>query len=77
MARLARATLGPGSSVDWEGLSRSYDAIRDLIAETVPGFVDFNRRVREPRGFFLPNTARALDFTASVAELGSRVSACP
>jgi molybdopterin-dependent oxidoreductase alpha subunit len=64
VARLARATLGPGSSVDWEGLSRNYDAIRDLIADTVPGFVDFNRRVREPRGFFLPNAARALDFTA-------------
>jgi molybdopterin-dependent oxidoreductase alpha subunit len=62
VARLARATLGPSSRVDWEGLSRDYDAVRELISETIPGFADFNRRVREARGFFLPNPARALDF---------------
>jgi molybdopterin-dependent oxidoreductase alpha subunit len=64
VARLARATLGPSSSVDWEGLSESYDAVRELIGATIPGFADFNRRVREPRGFYLPNSARALDFAA-------------
>jgi molybdopterin-dependent oxidoreductase alpha subunit len=64
VARLARATLGPSSRVDWEGLSANYDKIRDLISETIPGFADFNRRVREPRGFFLPNSARSLDFEA-------------
>jgi molybdopterin-dependent oxidoreductase alpha subunit len=64
VARLARATLGPSSRVPWEALARDYDAIRTLIAETIPGFADFNGRVREPRGFFLPNNARALDFTA-------------
>jgi anaerobic selenocysteine-containing dehydrogenase len=68
VARLARATLGPSSRVDWEGLSRNYDEIRKLISETIPGFADFNQRVREGRGFHLPNTARALDF----ASLGGR-----
>jgi molybdopterin-dependent oxidoreductase alpha subunit len=64
VARLARATLGASSSVPWEVLGGDHDAVRALIAETIPGFSEFNRRVREPRGFFLPNTARALDFAA-------------
>ncbi|HWO12078.1 MAG TPA: FdhF/YdeP family oxidoreductase, partial [Polyangiaceae bacterium] len=64
VAGVARATLGPSSRVPWEALGRDHDAVRALIAETIPGFADFNRRVREPRGFFLPNTARALDFKA-------------
>jgi molybdopterin-dependent oxidoreductase alpha subunit len=64
VARLARATLGARSKVDWEGLAKDYDAIRDLISATIPGFTDYNRRVREPRGFYLPNTARERDFTA-------------
>jgi molybdopterin-dependent oxidoreductase alpha subunit len=64
VARLARATLGPSSSVDWEGLGKDYDAVRELIGSTIPGFADFNQRVRDPRGFYLPNSARALDFAA-------------
>jgi anaerobic selenocysteine-containing dehydrogenase len=64
VARLARATLGASSRVDWERLSQNYDEVRELISETIPGFADYNRRVREPRGFHLPNAARALDFAA-------------
>jgi molybdopterin-dependent oxidoreductase alpha subunit len=64
VARLASATLGSGSRVDWERLSRSYDEVRELISVTIPGFTDFNRRLREPRGFYLPNGARTLDFAA-------------
>jgi molybdopterin-dependent oxidoreductase alpha subunit len=64
VARLARATLGPSSRVDWEGLAKNYDNIRQLISETIPGFQGFNQRVREARGFFLPNSARTLDFKA-------------
>jgi molybdopterin-dependent oxidoreductase alpha subunit len=64
VARLARATLGERSRVDWEGLGRSYDAVRDLISQTIPGFADFNARVREPRGFYLENSARARNFEA-------------
>jgi len=64
VARLARATLGPTSQVDWEGLAQNYDNIRQLISETIPGFQEFNQRIRDPRGFYLPNTARTLDFKA-------------
>lgn len=58
VARMARATLGERSSVDWEGLIADYDRIRERIERVVPGFQDYNRRVREPGGFYLPNLPR-------------------
>ncbi|HYJ48108.1 MAG TPA: FdhF/YdeP family oxidoreductase, partial [Pyrinomonadaceae bacterium] len=66
VARLAAATLGARSRVDWLGLAGDYDLIRSAIARVVPGFEDYNRRVREPGGFYLPNGARERNFkTAS------------
>jgi molybdopterin-dependent oxidoreductase alpha subunit len=58
VARLARATLGARSSVDWLGLVADYDRIRDRIAAVIPGFEDFNAKVRRPGGFYLPNLPR-------------------
>jgi anaerobic selenocysteine-containing dehydrogenase len=58
VAHLARATLGERSKVDWLGMVAHYDRIRDAIEAVIPGFEDFNRRVRQPGGFRLPNTAR-------------------
>jgi molybdopterin-dependent oxidoreductase alpha subunit len=58
VARLARAVLGARSTVDWEALTADYDRIRERIERVVPGFTDYNRRVREPGGFYLPNLAR-------------------
>jgi molybdopterin-dependent oxidoreductase alpha subunit len=66
VARLARATLGARSTVDWEWLVADYDRIRDAIERVIPGFERYNERVREPGGFYLPNKARArVFFTAS------------
>ena len=58
VAKLARATLGSNSTVDWEGLAADYDRIRDAIEKVIPGFEDYNVRVRYDAGFYLPNTAR-------------------
>jgi len=58
VAKLARATLGSNSTVDWEGLAADYDRIRDAIEKVIPGFEDYNVRVRHDAGFYLPNTAR-------------------
>jgi molybdopterin-dependent oxidoreductase alpha subunit len=48
----------------WRDLAVDYDKIRDLIAMVVPGFTDFNTRVRETDGFQLPNVARERTFTS-------------
>ena len=58
VARLADTTLGNRSSLDWLAMSQDYDAIRNAIAMTMPGFEDYNQRVRQPNGFYLPNGAR-------------------
>jgi len=58
VARLARATLEHRTTVDWEDLASNYDKIRDAIERVVPGFDDYNARVRQPGGFHLPNAAR-------------------
>jgi len=53
VAAMAQATL-PGSKVDWSGLVENYDRIRDLIERTIPGFEDYNARIRVPGGFRMP-----------------------
>ncbi|HEX2575406.1 MAG TPA: FdhF/YdeP family oxidoreductase, partial [Aquihabitans sp.] len=55
---LARRALPDGGGVDWDAMEADYDVIRDHIEAVVPGFTDFNRRVREPGGFVLPNGPR-------------------
>jgi len=55
---LARRTLGDRTSVEWEQLADDYDLIRERIARVVPGFEDFNGRVRRPGGFVLPHPPR-------------------
>ena len=62
VARLATATLRERSNVNWKELTANYDLIRDHIARVVPGFDDYNARVRRPRGFHLPNPARERTF---------------
>jgi anaerobic selenocysteine-containing dehydrogenase len=48
--------------VDWLGLADDYDRIRQHIEHVVPGFSQYNRRVREPGGFYLPNGPREGQF---------------
>ncbi|GHE26690.1 formate dehydrogenase [Streptosporangium violaceochromogenes] len=58
VCRLARELFGADPHVPWEEFERDYDVIRDRIAQVVPGFGDFNARVRAPGGFALPNAPR-------------------
>ena len=57
IAGMAKATLG-NRPVDWDALIADYDRIRELIADTIPGFAGFNQRVKHPGGFYLGNAAR-------------------
>lgn len=50
------------SKVPWNTLSRNYDQVRERIERTIPGFDQYNERVRKPGGFYLPNGARVGDF---------------
>ncbi len=57
ICRLARATLGSRSTVNWEELNANYDRIRDHIEHVIPGFENFNERIHRDI-FYLPNEAR-------------------
>ncbi len=50
--------LGKRSTVDWRAWSENYDLIRDGVAKVIPGFENYNERVRVPGGFYLPNPPR-------------------
>jgi molybdopterin-dependent oxidoreductase alpha subunit len=58
VCRLAQATLGSKSVVNWEKYNQHYDYIREDIEKVIPGFNNYNERVRHPGGFYLPNGAR-------------------
>jgi len=53
VAGMAKAAL-PDSKVNWEELVADYDLIRDRIEQTIPGFTDYNQRIRTPGGFRMP-----------------------
>ncbi len=53
VAGIASATL-PNSKVNWLDLITDYDKIRVLIERTLPGFEDYNERIRKPGGFRMP-----------------------
>jgi molybdopterin-dependent oxidoreductase alpha subunit len=79
---LALALLGPDHAVDWRRLRGDNDFVREHIAAVIPGFTDFNRRVREPGGFVLPHPPRdsrtfptndgKARFTSTTAHVGER-----
>jgi len=64
VAGLANATL-KNSEVNWTELTSNYDLIRNKIEAVIPGFENYNERVRIPGGFYLPNTARDNNFAVT------------
>ncbi len=58
VVRMAQATLGARSVVNWEQYATHYDRIRDSIEQVIPGFAKYNARARIPGGFYLPNANR-------------------
>lgn len=68
VCRMARAVLGWRSAVNWEQYAQHYDAIREDIERTIPGFDQYNERVRQPGGFYLPNCNREGSFDTETAK---------
>jgi molybdopterin-dependent oxidoreductase alpha subunit len=77
VARLARATLGARSTVDWDALVADYDRIRDLIERVIPIFDRYNERVRHPGGFSLPSAARERVFLTATGRAHFTVHPLP
>lgn len=60
---LATATITSRTRVNWAKMRDNYDNIRHLIEQVIDGFDNFNVRVRQPSGFYLPNAPREQRFT--------------
>lgn len=58
VAALAKATLPSRPSIDWDAASRDYSLIRHRIARVIPGFENFDQRIRARPSFTLPNPVR-------------------
>jgi len=58
IARTAAVTLADRSGTPWLDLAADYDLIRNRIERVLPGFENFNERVRKPGGFYLPIAPR-------------------
>ncbi|OEC35065.1 oxidoreductase alpha (molybdopterin) subunit [Pseudomonas cuatrocienegasensis] len=74
VAGIAKATLG-NHPVDWDALIADYSKIRELIADTIPGFADFNQRVQHPGGFYLGNSAGARTWKTATGKAGFKANA--
>ncbi len=68
VCQLASATLAARSDVDWYAFAADYDKIRDAIERVVPGFENYNERIRKPGGFYLPNPPRDGVFPTSAGK---------
>ena len=62
VCRLASATLPSSPQLPWERWLNNYSLVRDAIEATIPGFEQYNERVKHPDGFYLPNPAREGQF---------------
>jgi len=76
IAGIAAATLG-SKPVDWNWLVADYARIRDLIADTIPGFRDFNEKIKNPGGFYLGNSAGARKWNTASGRANFRANVLP
>jgi molybdopterin-dependent oxidoreductase alpha subunit len=76
LAGLAEATL-PDSKTPWRDYAEDYDRIRETMARVLPGFEDFNTRVRHPHGFRIAQPARDRVFQTPSARAEFSLASLP
>jgi anaerobic selenocysteine-containing dehydrogenase len=62
ICRMAAAVLKGKTVIDWGKYEKHYDHIREEIAKVIPGCENYNEKVRQKGGFYLPNAAREQNF---------------
>jgi len=63
IAKIGHAVLGDEHPIDWLSYGKDYGLIRDKIGEVLCGFESYNEKVADNKEFYLPNNARAGDFS--------------
>lgn len=63
--------------IDWKNFSENYAAIREKIDEVIPGFENFNQRIKNVAGFYLPNGSRNRVFKTKTNKANFTVNEVP
>ena len=74
---IANATLKNRSKINWLQYQEDYNLVRDDIAEVVSGFNDYNKRLKNPSGFYLPNGARKRNFLTETGRANFSINKLP
>ncbi|UKM64437.1 FdhF/YdeP family oxidoreductase [Flavobacteriaceae bacterium GSB9] len=74
---VASATLKGRSKINWLAYKDDYNLVRDDIADVVDGFNNFNERIKEPAGFYLPNGARVRKFKTKTGKANFSINKLP
>ncbi|KIA88042.1 FdhF/YdeP family oxidoreductase [Kaistella jeonii] len=74
ICHLAEEVLKGKTKIDWTSFHNHYDLIREDIEKVIPGFDQYNERVRKDGGFYLPNSARDGKFKTHTSKANFSVS---
>ncbi|MEC3907764.1 FdhF/YdeP family oxidoreductase [Tamlana sp. 2201CG12-4] len=74
---VAYATLKERSKIDWLTYKDDYDLVRNDIEKVVDGFDDYNKRIKQPSGFYLPNGARVRQFNTKTGKANFSINKLP
>lgn len=74
---VANATLKDKSKIQWLQYKDDYNLVRDDIQEVVEGFKDYNTKLKNPSGFYLPNGARIRKFNTKTGKANFSINKLP
>jgi molybdopterin-dependent oxidoreductase alpha subunit len=74
---IAHATLKEKSKVNWLQYKDDYNLVRNDIEAVVSGFNDYNTRLKNPSGFYLPNGARVREFKTKTGKANFSINKLP
>ena len=77
VCNIAHATLKERSKINWLQYKDNYNLVRDDIQEVVEGFQDYNKRIKQPSGFYLPNGARERKFKTKTGKANFSINKLP
>lgn len=74
---IANATLKNRSKINWLAYKDDYALVRDDIAEVVNGFEDYNTKLKQSSGFYLPNSVRERQFKTKTGKANFTINKLP
>jgi molybdopterin-dependent oxidoreductase alpha subunit len=76
VSRLGEATFG-NETINWESYRHDYNLIRNEIAACIPGFENYNEKVKKSAGFYLPNGSRDRNFATYNGKANFTINPAP